>query len=40
MIDASITTYDYNVSLQIFMTIIGRKRKTVSAREYYYYKLR
>jgi hypothetical protein len=29
----------YNVSLQIFLAITGRKRKTVSAREYYCYKL-
>jgi hypothetical protein len=29
----------YNVSLQIFLTITSRKRKIVSAREYYCYKL-
>jgi hypothetical protein len=28
-----------NVSLQIFLNIIGHNRKTISAREYYCYKL-
>jgi hypothetical protein len=39
MIIIRVNNIYYNVSLQIFLTIIGHKRKTVSAREYYCYKL-
>jgi hypothetical protein len=39
MITIRVNNIYYNVSLQIFLTITSRKRKTVSAREYYCYKL-
>jgi hypothetical protein len=39
MIGIRVNNIYYNVSLQIFLTITGCKWKTVSAREYYCYKL-
>jgi hypothetical protein len=39
MIIIQVNNIYYNVLLQIFLTITCNKRKTVSAREYYCYKL-